>query len=89
MQAQTFHAETYHVRIGDGRRVVLPSEFCRSMSVGIGDMIVVRIEHDHATLNSVERTIDRFQSLVADHVPSNVSLVDELIADRQHAARHE
>ncbi len=68
--------QTFHVRIGDGRRVVFPSELCRSMSVGIGDMVVVRVEDDRTTLSSAERTIDRFQSLVAQHVPPDVSLVD-------------
>ncbi len=78
--------QTYHVRIGDGRRVVLPSALCRSLSIGIGDTMIVRMESDRATLTSVEQTIDRFQSLVAAHVPANVSLVDELIADREAAA---
>ena len=80
------HSQTFHVRIGDGRRVVFPSELCRSMSVGIGDTVVVRVEDDRATLSSVERTIDRFQSLVAKRVPPDVSLVDELLADREAAA---
>ncbi|MDP1798011.1 MAG: AbrB/MazE/SpoVT family DNA-binding domain-containing protein [Planctomycetaceae bacterium] len=83
------HRQTFHVRIGDGRRVVLPSELCRSLSVRVGDTLVVRIEDGRATLNSVDRMIDRFQSLVAARVPQDISLVDELIADREAAALHE
>lgn len=84
MQAQTFH-----VRITDGRRIVLPPELCHSLSVGVGDTMVVRLEDNHVTLDSVERTIDRFQQLVADRVPAGTSLVDELIADRTLAAQRE
>lgn len=82
-------AHTYHLRIGDGRRIVLPSEFCRSLSLDVGDTVIVRVEKDHATLGSVDQTISRFQSLVANHVPPDVSLVDELIAEREDAASRE
>ena len=80
---------TYQMRIGEGRRVVLPPEVCQSLSVGIGDTIVVRLEEDRATLGSVDRTIDRFQKLVAAKVPAGVSLVDELIAERAEMAVRE
>ena len=82
-------AHSYHVKIGEGRRVVLPSEVCRSMSLGIGDTIIVRVEDNRATLSSVDRTIERFQSLLAERVPHGVSLVDELIAEREDASLRE
>lgn len=84
MQAQTFH-----VRISDGRRVVLPSELCKSMSLDIGDTLIVRMEPDRTTLSSVDRTVTRFQSLLAERVPSGFSAVDELIAEREDSARRE
>ncbi len=82
-------AGSYHVKIGEGRRVVLPSEVCRSMSLGVGDTIIVRVDEDRATLSSVERTVERFQSLLAERIPPGVSLVDELIADREEASLRE
>jgi bifunctional DNA-binding transcriptional regulator/antitoxin component of YhaV-PrlF toxin-antitoxin module len=81
--------QTYHIRIGDGRRFVLPSELCRSMDLDVGDTMVVRVERDYVVLSSVEHTIDRFQSLLAATIPAGVSLVDELIADRERMASHE
>ena len=80
---------TYQMRIGEGRRVVLPPEVCQSLSVTIGDTIVVRLEEDRATLGSVDRTIDRFQKLLANKVPAGVSLVDELLAERAEVAARE
>ena len=82
-------SQPYHIKIGEGRRVVLPSEVCKSMSLGIGDTIIVRVEDNRATLSSVDRTIERFQSLLAERVPPGVSLVDELIAERAEASLHE
>ena len=80
---------TYQMRIGEGRRVVLPPEVCQSLSVNVGDTIVVRLEEDRATIGSVNRTIDRFQKLVSAKVPAGASLVDELIAERAEMAVRE
>lgn len=82
-------SHTYQMRIGEGRRVVLPPEVCQSLAVGIGDTLVVRLEADRATLGSVDRTIDRFQKLLAAKVPVGVSLVEELIAERAEMAGRE
>lgn len=79
-------SQPYHIRIGEGRRVVLPAEVCKSMSLGIGDTIIVRVEDNRAMLSGVVRTIERFQSLLAERVPYGISLVDELIAEREEAS---
>jgi len=63
-------AESYHLKIGEGRRIVLPAEVCRSLAVNVGDTLIVRLEDDRATLNSVDKTIERFQALVAERVPA-------------------
>jgi bifunctional DNA-binding transcriptional regulator/antitoxin component of YhaV-PrlF toxin-antitoxin module len=84
MQAQTFH-----VRIGDGRRVVLPSEVCRSMLLDIGDTLIIRVESDRTTLSSVDRTVTQFQAMLAARVPAGYSAVEELIAEREDASMRE
>jgi len=81
--------ETYHIRIGDGRRVVLPTEVCKSMSLDVGDTLIVRVEPERTTLSSVERTVARFQSMLAERVPPGFSAVDELIAEREDASMRE
>lgn len=81
--------QTFHVKIGNGRRVVLPSEVCRSMSLRIGDVLVVRVDPEQLTLSSIERTVERFQSMVAARVPQGYRAVDELIAEREDAASRE
>ena len=84
MQTQTFH-----LTIGDGRRIVLPADVCENLQLGIGDTVIVAVEDDHVTLRSVDSAIERFQALVAEKVPAGTSLVDELIGERQENARRE
>lgn len=81
--------ESYHLKIGGGRRIVLPSDLCRNLSLDVGDTVIVRLEDDQATLRSVDRTISRFQSLLAQRVPPGTSLVNELIAEREDEAARE
>ena len=59
------------------------------MSLGIGDTLIVRVEPDRTTLSSVERTVERFQSMLAERVPAGYSAVDELIAEREDASLRE
>ena len=81
--------ETFRIRIGTGRRIVLPNEVCELLSLTVGDTIIVRVESDHATLSSADRTVERFQSMVAERVPAGYSAVDELIAEREDASLRE
>jgi PIN domain nuclease of toxin-antitoxin system len=57
--------QSSHIRIGEGRRIVLPSEVCESMSLGVGDTIFIRVEDNQETLSGVVRTIKRSQALLA------------------------
>jgi len=82
-------AQTYHIRIGDGRRVVLPFEVCRSMSLDVGDTLIVRVEPDRTTLSSVDRTVERFQAMLAARLPAGYSAVEQLIAEREDASMRE
>ena len=79
----------YHLSIGDGRRIDLPPEVCASLALDVGDTVIVRVDGHQATLSSVDHTIRRFQGLLAGRLPEGVSVVDELIAEREDAARRE
>lgn len=80
---------TFQVKIGNVRRVALPSEVCRSMSLRIGDVLVVRVDPEQLTLSSIQRTVERFQSMVGARVPLGYRAVDELIAERENATLRE
>ena len=56
------------------------------MSLDVGDTLIVRVEPERTTLTSVERTVARFQALLAERVPPGYSAVDELISEREGAS---
>lgn len=68
---------------------MLPTEVCRTLAVNIGDTLVIRRDENQFTVSSVDRTIQRFQELLAANVPAEVNLVDQLIAEREAAAGDE
>jgi len=76
-------------RINQNGRVVIPASFRRALGVRSGDTLVLRIENDELKITTLRRRLARAQQLVHKHVPSTVSLVDELIAERREAARRE
>lgn len=79
----------FHVRISDGRRVVLPPEACRELGVEVGGTVIVDVAAGRVALHSFESALSEFRSLVAAKVPKEVSLVDELLAERQREAERE
>lgn len=83
------NSHPYHLKLGEGRRLVLPADVCRGLALGVGDTVIVRLEDDRATLRSVDHTISRFQALLTERVPRERSLVDELIAEREEESLRE
>ena len=81
--------QIFHVRVSDGRRVVLPAEACRELNVEVGDTLIVDVTDCKVELHSFETTLANFRALLATKVPPGVSLVDELIAERRAEAERE
>jgi bifunctional DNA-binding transcriptional regulator/antitoxin component of YhaV-PrlF toxin-antitoxin module len=54
-----------------------------------GEKIVARVEDGAVILEPVDAAIRRAQALVAQYVPKNVDLVQELIDERRQAAMDE
>ena len=81
--------QIFHVRVSDGRRVVLPAEVCKLLKVGVGGTVIVDVANGHVELHSLETTLAEFRALAAAKVPPGTSLVDELIAERRAEAERE
>lgn len=82
-------AETFHVRVSQGRRVVLPTEACRRLKVGVGDMLIVKVEESGVELQSPDTVLARFRRLLNEKVPPGKSVVDDLIAERRRESERE
>lgn len=76
------------VKVGPKGRVVVPASIRRELGVEEGTELLARVEGDGIVLEPRTAAIRRIQELFA-HVPRDVSLVDELIAERREEARRE
>ncbi len=73
------------VRIGKQGRLVIPAGLRRALGVQPGDRFLAREEEGRFILEKRERVRARVQERFAK-VPSDVSLADELIAERRTEA---
>ena len=77
------------MRVNENGRVVIPAAFRKHLGIRAGDQLELRIEDDELRISTLRRNIQRAQRLVRKHISPNISLVDELIAERRQAARDE
>ena len=77
------------MRVNENGRVVIPATFRKRLGIRIGDDVVLQLEDDELRIMTLKHNIERAQRLVRKHVKPGTSLVDELIAERREAARHE
>lgn len=77
------------MRVNENGRVVIPAAFRKHLGIRVGDQLELRIEDEELRISTLRRNIHRAQRLVRKHIGPNVSLVDELIAERRQAAHDE
>ena len=77
------------MRVNENGRVVIPAAFRKHLGIRVGDQVELRIEDEELRISTLRRNIQRAQRLVRKHIDPDVSLVDELIAERRQAARDE
>ena len=77
------------VRIGEKGRVVIPASIREALGINVGDEVELRIAEDELRLSTLKGRIARAQQRLRRHIKPGRSLVDELIAERREAARHE
>lgn len=76
------------VTVGPQGRLVIPSEIRRQMGIGPGDVLLALVEDRRLVLEKREAVLRRLLRRF-EHIPAEVSLSDELIAERRSAARRE
>jgi AbrB family looped-hinge helix DNA binding protein len=77
------------LRINENGRVVIPASFRKALGINPGDEVILRLEDDELRITTMKRRIERAQRRARQYVKPGVSLVDELIAERREAAKHE
>ena len=69
--------------------MVLPSEACEKLDLGVGDTVIVEVKDGDIRLRSWKKVLKEMQAHLAKKVPPGVSMVDELIAERRAEATRE
>lgn len=77
------------MKLNENGRVVIPASFRAALGVEPGDELVMSLEDDELRITTLKRRIERAQEHVRKFAKPRTSLVDELIAMRREAARHE
>lgn len=76
------------VRLGPQGRVVIPAHIRSALDLKPGDRLVARQDGDSIVLERRENLVKRLKARFA-HVPKGISLVGDLLADRQAEAKRE
>lgn len=76
------------VAVGPQGRLVVPSTIRHQLGIVPGDTLLVSVEKDRLVFEKREAVLKRIRERFA-HIPAEVSLVDELIADRRREASKE
>jgi AbrB family looped-hinge helix DNA binding protein len=77
------------LRIGPDGRIVVPALFRESLGIREGDTLLASVEDGEIHLLTIPAAVRRAQALVRQYVPDDVSLVDELLAERRREAERE
>ena len=70
-------------------RIVIPRALREALGIAPGDELILRVQDDELRITTMRHQLERARQLVRKHVKPGRSLVDELIAERRRAAKHE
>ena len=79
----------WNCRIDVSGRLVLPQPVRQMQGLNDGDELMVTIEDGAVVLRSYVEAMQRLQDAFCDGLPTDLSLCDELIAQRREEARRE
>jgi AbrB family looped-hinge helix DNA binding protein len=81
--------EEVRTRVNENGRVVIPASFRKALGIQAGDELVLRLEDNELRITTQQRRIQRAQLRARQYIKPGKSLVEELLAERREAARHE
>lgn len=76
-------------KVTQGGRIVIPAEMRRQLGIEIGEEVNLTLEDDSVKISTQKIALRRIQEAVKLFGPRDVSIVDELIADRRKEAENE
>jgi AbrB family looped-hinge helix DNA binding protein len=76
-------------RVNQNGRMVIPASFRKALDINAGDEVFLRIEDDELRITTLKNRLEKARRRIRQYVKPGRSLVDELIAERREAAKHE
>jgi AbrB family looped-hinge helix DNA binding protein len=77
------------LKLSENGRVVIPAHVRKDLGVESGGEILLERQKDGYRLTTRRQRIKEAQESIRRYIKPGVSLVDELIAERREAAKHE
>ena len=78
--------DVYRAKINEEGRLVIPAAYRKQYGLGTGQEVMLRATQEGLLITTFDKALQHFQDEVASLVGTNVSLADELIADRRQEA---
>lgn len=79
----------YHTKLDASGRIVIPVEVRQRRNLGDGQTLVVVDDARGLHVKTLDEVVSEAQDYFLNLVPASVSLVDELVAERQAEAARE
>jgi AbrB family looped-hinge helix DNA binding protein len=79
----------YRAKVNEEGRLVIPAAYRKRYGLENGQEVMLKATQEGLLIATFDQALERFQADVAALVGPNVSLADELIADRRQEAATE
>lgn len=76
-------------KVTQGGRIIIPAEMRKKLGIEIGEEINLSLEGDSMRISTAKLALKRIRQSVQSAANSDISIVDELIADRRKEAENE
>ncbi|CAM4427688.1 AbrB/MazE/SpoVT family DNA-binding domain-containing protein [Paenibacillus alkaliterrae] len=77
------------IKLGEGGRIVIPSEYRKALGLNIGDELLLHMENGKLIIMNRSQAIAYVQEQMARYVTDGRILSDELISERKEQIDHE
>lgn len=81
--------EGHLVKIGEGGRIVIPSQYRNALNLHIGDELMLHVEDGKMILMTRKQAVKYVQERMSRYVAGGRSLSEELIRERKEEANND
>ncbi len=78
-----------HVTIASNGRIVIPANLRQELGLHGGEKLNIRVVDGTLVLETREAAIESIRAMMRPYINTNISVVDELIAERRAEAANE